>query len=228
MTEGEWLACRDLELMLRALDPRKHDRKLRLFACACCRRIWHLLEESSRRVVEVSERYADSAASYEELRAAVSACVGTGTNASARWAVDGAAAAHAASYRASAESYYRAALYAAGACGEATDPSRSHSPTRQARELAEAGAQRILLRDIVGNPFRPPQALNPAWLAGDGAAISVLARVIYDERRWEDLPILADALEEAGCTNADMLNHCRQPGEHIRGCWVVDLLLGKS
>jgi hypothetical protein len=55
-----------------------------------------------------------------------------------------------------------------------------------------------------------------------------LAQVIYDERRFTDLPILADALEEAGCTNSDVLDHCRGPGPHVRGCWVVDLLLDKS
>jgi hypothetical protein len=55
-----------------------------------------------------------------------------------------------------------------------------------------------------------------------------MAQVIYDERKFEDLPFLADALEEAGCDNADILNHCRGPGPHVRGCWVVDLLLGKE
>jgi hypothetical protein len=58
--------------------------------------------------------------------------------------------------------------------------------------------------------------------------VIALAEAIYDERAFDRLPILADALEEAGCTNADILNHCRQPGEHVRGCWVVDLILGKE
>jgi hypothetical protein len=58
--------------------------------------------------------------------------------------------------------------------------------------------------------------------------VTALAQSIYDQRRFADMPILADALAEAGCTNADVLNHCRQPGEHVRGCWVVDLLLGKE
>ena len=55
-----------------------------------------------------------------------------------------------------------------------------------------------------------------------------LAQAIYEERRFGDLPVLADALEEAGCTDADILSHCRGPGPHVRGCWVVDLLLGKQ
>src|SRR5262249_16188201 len=84
-----------------------------------------------------------------------------------------------------------------------------------------------LLRDIVGNPFRPV-TVDPAWLAWHGGTVVKLAHAIYDERAFERLPVLADALEEAGCTNADILNHCRQPGEHVRGCWVVDAILGKK
>lgn len=68
-------------------------------------------------------------------------------------------------------------------------------------------------------------ALNPSWLT---STVTQLAQAISDDRAFGRLPILADALEEAGCTNADVLTHCRQPGEHVRGCWVVDLLLGKS
>jgi hypothetical protein len=66
------------------------------------------------------------------------------------------------------------------------------------------------------------------WLSWNDGIVPKLAQAIYDDRVFDRLPILADALEEAGCTNADILNHCRQPGEHVRGCWVVDLLLGKS
>jgi hypothetical protein len=87
----------------------------------------------------------------------------------------------------------------------------------------EAKAQAELLRDLVGNPFRPA-ALDPSWLT---AAVKALAQVIYEERRFADMPVLADALEEAGCTNADILAHCRSGGEHARGCWVVDLILAK-
>jgi hypothetical protein len=83
------------------------------------------------------------------------------------------------------------------------------------------------IRDIFGNPFRPV-AVDPDWLTWNGGTVPKLAQAIYDQRRFQDLPILADALEEAGCTNADILNHCRQPGEHVRGCWVVDLVLGKE
>jgi hypothetical protein len=68
-------------------------------------------------------------------------------------------------------------------------------------------------------------SLNPCWLT---LTVRQLAQAIYDDRAFDRLPILADALEDAGCDNADILNHCRQPGEHVRGCWVVDLLLGKE
>jgi hypothetical protein len=91
----------------------------------------------------------------------------------------------------------------------------------------EPSHQLALLHDVFGNPFRPLD-LYPTWLAWNGGTIPKLAQAIYDERRFADLPILADALEEAGCDNADVLAHCRSEGQHVRGCWVVDLLLGKS
>src|SRR5262249_35289724 len=81
-----------------------------------------------------------------------------------------------------------------------------------------------LLRDVMGNPFSPLE-WNSAWQT---ATVTSLAQAIYNERGFDRLPILADALEDAGCDNAEMLNHCRQVGEHIRGCWVVDLILGKK
>jgi len=84
--------------------------------------------------------------------------------------------------------------------------------------------QAALLRDVFGNPFRPV-TFDTAWRT---ATVTNLAQAIYHERAFDRLPILADALEDAGCTNADVLRHCRQPGEHVRGCWVVDLVLGKS
>jgi hypothetical protein len=93
----------------------------------------------------------------------------------------------------------------------------------------EAGreAERRLLHEILGNPFRPVK-LSPGWLAGNGRCVPLLAQAIYDERRFQDLPILGDALEDAGCTEKAIFSHCRQPGEHVRGCWVLDLLLGKK
>ena len=81
-----------------------------------------------------------------------------------------------------------------------------------------------LLHCIFGNPFRPA-TLDPARRT---ATVTSLAQAIYNERAFDRLPILADALEDAGCTSADVLSHCRSGGEHVRGCWVVDLVLGKE
>src|SRR5262249_51261794 len=91
------------------------------------------------------------------------------------------------------------------------------------REKRERGIQCRLLHEIFGRfPFLPVP-LNPAWLAWSDGTVVRLAQGIYEERAYDRLPILADALEEAGCTDPDMLGHCRQPGEHVRGCWPVDL-----
>jgi hypothetical protein len=87
-----------------------------------------------------------------------------------------------------------------------------------------AALQSCFLRDIFGNPFHAV-AINPSWLT---STVLTLAEGIYDERAFDRLPILADALQDAGCENADILNHCRSAGPHVRGCWVVDLLLGKE
>jgi hypothetical protein len=81
-----------------------------------------------------------------------------------------------------------------------------------------------LIREIFGNPFRPV-AIDPRWLT---ETVVALATGIYAERAFDRMPILADALEEAGCDHADILSHCRGDGPHVRGCWVVDLLLGKE
>src|SRR5262249_46556673 len=85
-------------------------------------------------------------------------------------------------------------------------------------------AQAGLVRDIFGNPFRPV-AIGPAWLAWNNGTIPAIARRIHEEGADHDLPILADALEDAGCTDAGILGHCRSDERHVRGCWVIELLL---
>jgi len=97
----------------------------------------------------------------------------------------------------------------------------THFQTEKRARLAELAN---LFRCIFGNPFRPV-ALDPAWRT---EAVVGLATGIYADRAFDRLPVLADALEDAGCANADVLGHCRGPGPHARGCWVVDLLLGKT
>ncbi|MBI1918367.1 MAG: hypothetical protein HYS12_27060 [Planctomycetes bacterium] len=91
----------------------------------------------------------------------------------------------------------------------------------------EKESQASLLRDVLGNPFRPVM-INPSWLAWNASTVRNMTQAIYEERAFDRLPILADALEDAGCTDAEILNHCRGPGPHVRGCFAVDLLLGRE
>jgi hypothetical protein len=99
--------------------------------------------------------------------------------------------------------------------------------TRKREQLGrqEKAAQADLLREIIGNPFSPVP-LVPDWLSANDRVVVALARAIYDERAFERMPILGDALEDAGCDDATILNHCRQLEEHVRGCWLLDLILG--
>jgi hypothetical protein len=226
MTEAEWLSCADPGPMLAFLYGRASDRKLRLFEVGCCRRIWHLLpDERSRMAVEVAERYADGLASDQKLgKAADAAC--------AVW--------HREMQRASAAGTWkwgnRAPPYtgAAAAYNAAIDigwwgaAPAFREPHEIAGELtgdreAEAAAQCVLLREIF-NPFRSVPA-NPPWLTPN---ITALAATIYDDRAFDIMSVLADALEEAGCTDPDILTHCRSPGPHVRGCWVVDAVLARG
>ncbi|VTT97628.1 Uncharacterized protein (Fragment) OS=uncultured bacterium PE=4 SV=1 [Gemmataceae bacterium] len=102
---------------------------------------------------------------------------------------------------------------------------KEHSPDWVAAYEDEEVCQAAIVRDIFGNPFRPV-AVDPAWLTADVVA---LARGIYEERAFDRMPILADALQDAGCDNDDVLTHCRDASAtHVRGCWVVDLVLGKE
>jgi hypothetical protein len=107
------------------------------------------------------------------------------------------------------------------------DVPRSVLHANSVAKARERTAQAELLRDLFGNPFRPIP-MDPAWLRWGEGSVPKIAQAIYDERCFGDLPVLADALEDAGCTAMDILTHCRHPGEHVRGCWVIDLLLGKQ
>jgi hypothetical protein len=230
MTEAEWLASADPEAMLEFLEGKVSERKLRLFACACCRRIWPLLTDAdSRHAVEVSERYADGRARMRDLAGALTLAAARGGEA--------ALAAYSAASRNPGQSVGTASEAALDAvAGAAVQEARAAgvAPTNEAWEgvratanrarAAEAREQAALLRDIAGNPFRPVTA-EPSWRAWHGGTVTRLAEAIYEQRRFGDLPILADALEEAGCSRADVLAHCRGPGAHVPGCWVVDAVL---
>jgi hypothetical protein len=240
MTEQEWLVWDHPHSMLSSLLGKVSERKLRLFAAACCRRIWHLLiDRRSRVYIEVSERYADNKATSNELLVAHAA---SEVHQQAVYnSLEGFAASAAHYVSADLGEYLRhrteprgsnwtiepqpeiVAVNAAEAAAY-TKAENNQYATFDADLRTEYAGQTALLRCIIGNPFRPV-TLSPAWQT---ANVIALAQAIYDERAFDRMPILGDALEEAGCDNADILNHCRQPGEHVRGCWVIDLLLGKE
>lgn len=224
MTEREWLECTRPGPMLRYLCERESERKLRLFGCGCCRRVWHLLKEERHRwVVEFVEQYADGQKTDEDL---VAVRVGVSFRATddnwATGAVESVTAVHTNPHM------IRVAAYAAAALADQADHGDAYMVIARRYEHVERKMQCSLLRDIFGNPFRAQPSVDCAWLSWNDSIVPQLAQAIYDDRAFDRLPILADALEEAGCTNAEMLNHCRQFGEHVRGCWVVDLLLGNS
>jgi hypothetical protein len=241
MTEAEWLTCTDPGPMLEFLRGKVSDRKLRLFACACCRRIWHLLpDERSRRAVAVAESYADNAVGKNELerarmgarsatrKATENAYPSSYQRRAARWASEAPAQTTSKEVRKVAQPIVeRAAAAAAEDAGLAGAAQGLYATARSAKLQSERIAQAALLRDVIGTPFRPV-TVGRAWLAWNGGTVGKLAQAIYDERAFDRLPVLADALEEAGCDNENLLRHCREPGEHVRGCWVIDLFLGRQ
>ncbi len=233
MDEAKWHNSRDPRLLYAharrvALPVYKSGRrKLRLYACACCRRVWDLLGEEARTAVEVAERFADDQATLAELRQA-SAAARQAAHALYRGApaksLRGARlSAQFAAYHASGHSITgqggQAALYARTAEARAAE--------KQPAAPSPALSQCELLRDIIGNPFRPVRA-DPAWLRWSDGTVMKMARALYEERGFERLPVLADALEDAGCAEEALLAHLRGPGPHARGCWALDLLRGEG
>jgi hypothetical protein len=274
MTEAEWLACTDPIVMVEFLrgNPTSedtvtywksgwqaeeaatgNDRKFRLFACACCRRIWGRIPETCNQdAVAAVEEFLEGRLSAPALEAALVA------SSAVEWKEDGSgrrsepgywvvkylgrgfykmtAAASALvvasqvmfmadeEYGSEARHDFNARFYTAA--GVFLRPFRWPLPVPATVE-AERATQAALLRCGFGNPFRPVR-LSSSWLAWNDGAIRKMAQLIYDGRAFDRLPLLAYALEEAGCTDADILAHCREGGEHVRGCWVVDLLLGKE
>jgi hypothetical protein len=107
--------------------------------------------------------------------------------------------------------------------GDIRDWASARLERKQSSDHAERTIQATHLRDICGNPFRSA-TFNPSWRT---LSVVRLAQTIYDERSFGKMPDLGDALERSGCRDEAMLNHCRESGEHVRGCWVVDLVLGK-
>jgi hypothetical protein len=237
VTEIEWLNSADTDQMLAFLhtSERVSERKGRLFAVACCRRVWHLLvHEVSREAVEVGERFADGLASdgerydaYEATNDVWELTVGIHPDAAAEAAEAPLAAVE------EAPSEFRADIPAAFAVGWVNATNDLPDPSAVADERM---AQADLLRCIVGPlPFRSLPPLPASLLDWQDGLILRMTNAIYEERMLpsghldsERLLVLADALEEAGCTDADLLGHLRRSGPHFRGCWAIDWLAGRE
>jgi hypothetical protein len=222
MTEAEWLACGEAQEMIAFLRRKRRgrpsDRKLRLFVVACAKHFWHLLSEDRyRNAVTVAERHADAKASLSEMSVAGNIAtmpVFTDLDASILAANDTA----------------RASAFADLPYAITQVLRRSSEAVSDVSGSGSRGNRRFqvhLLREIIGNPFRPV-SIDASWLSWNEGMIPSLAQAIYDDRTFDRLPILADALEDAGCTERTILDHCHGPGPHVRGCWVVDLILGKE
>lgn len=198
----------------------------------------HVTADCGRSGVDIAERYADGKASEQDLEnareaahqltfvseyhaATPNAGIGQGDTDFGFMAIGSAASALESACDSDADRVEYAASESALAsaylkCGK---DDRIPPP-----DTLEFEYQANLLRDIVGNPSRPV-TFDPTWRSD---TVVALAEAIYADRAFDRLPILADALEEAGCDHSDVLAHCRGPGPHVRGCWVVDLVLGKS
>jgi hypothetical protein len=224
VTEKDWLAARDPDDLLDYHTMKRDKRRLRLLAAACVRRMRPHVEAVLRdpafgHLLDVVERYADGAADRAEFIAARKPF---------RRAV-----------RALGENLREPAKSAAGVFGCLADDAmegmtvtvanaryviQKANPGNRGVAKAERAAQADLLRDIFGNLFRPV-ALDPSWRT---STVVALAARMYESRDFAAMPILADALQDAGCDSDDVLDHCGGPGPHVRGCWVVDLVLGKE
>lgn len=207
MTESQWAVCSDPGRMLEHLGPSASSRKLRLFACACCRQpeLFSCLSGKDAAAVAIAERFSDSRADPSELTEGRSGTLSLG----AVWCCSG-------------------------------WPSRGARLWIDAvrRAWADPGPHEVLtaklLRGLFGNPFRTV-AVTAGWLSWHNGVVANLARAAYADLCRSDAPmsntrlaVLADALEEAGCDDTNLLSHLRGPGPHVRGCFVVDLLTGAS
>jgi hypothetical protein len=223
MTEQEWLQYREPDRMASLVCPRGTDRKLRLLACACCREFWHLLKDKrSQDALIIAEQYADGLATKSALNQAHKAAGWFRESTSDEPVTDPGHFAAIAVYWAAHEWMHRPVVQ--GVLSFVAQAEKWAG--KRTRRRGEQGPSRSasLLGDIFGNPFRKV-VLDTAWRTPAAVA---LAQGMYDDRRFDDMPLLADALEEAGCTEEAILKHCREPGEHVRGCWVVDLILDKT
>jgi hypothetical protein len=217
MTEAEWLQCNDPANMLHAVQHSSpSERKVRLFNAAVCRRFWQHLPEESQAVLAESELVADGLAQ-----------IVLGEN-DLCWRANAVVAPFDRQFPA--KNYpsedVRMQRDSAAAVCYAVIPHELWGAVSYFWEIdpSERRSHSVIIRDIFGNPFRPV-TFDPPWRT---LSVVSLAQTIYDERSFGKMPDLGDALERAGCRDDTILDHCRKPGEHVRGCWVVDLALGKS
>ncbi len=217
MTDDDWLASHDAEAMLRVVQcSNPSERKVRLFNAAVCRRFWGFLPAASRAILVKSELIADGLirASSDDMELCglanevVAICDRRYPN------------------KVFPSREVRIQRDAAAAVCYAVTPNELWGAASYLWELdpAERDSHSTIIRDVFGTPSCSV-TLDPSWLA---PAVVSLAQTIYDARSFERLPELAHALGAAGCTNNDILDHCRNGGHHVRGCWVVDLILGKE
>ena len=209
MTEAEWSACGDCRDLLYLAESRLRKwvgpRSPRLLSCAGCRLAWGNSppDPPSRAAIEIAERYCDGVSTRKELAATLCAAM--------------------AAYRAAGDAPLRNLRRAVAKATRPTDPMGGMFETLTIISGGEYDSSKDelveMIRDVFGPRLLRPIVADRAWFT---------PAAIYEERAFDRLPILADALEGAGCTNADVLLHCRRPGEHVRGCWVVDLVLGKE
>jgi hypothetical protein len=189
-------------------------RKWRLIACACCRFAWAQLEDDRQRhAVEVAERFAEGLADAAALWQAWYRTYSAGAAASTRWPGRGGAA--------DAVRHVLARL---------ADLHLAQATSADDLEEVEARHRRGLcgaIRDVIGNPYRPAVTIEPAWLAANGGLGRAIVEGIEAEGRFDEVPVLGDALEDAGCADPVILTHARRQ-RHYRGCWLIDAVLGKS
>jgi hypothetical protein len=258
MTEAEWLNTTDPTPMIGFVRDKTSERKLRLLTVAACYRVWSSFDdERSRRGIEAAENYADGKidevqlddalwAAYEVSEAVTYSDSGE-TTYRLRYLLAEAARKVAQPPKSHIPETGRVVPYdgwealvsiseAVGVLHPDTVVQRVPYPEgdlilpagielTDPVSLDEQTAQCALLRDIFGNPFRPV-SFNPAWRTD--TAVS-LARGMYDSREFGAMPILADALQDAGCEDEQIQMHCRDANQpHVRGCWVCDFVLGKE
>lgn len=223
-SEAEWFGL-DVAPLLEFVMAAPSSPKARLLGCAYVRGYGSRLDrlEQCRRAVIVAERFADGEATASELSDA-----GHAVWQDAGSLAEGTPEAHAIITTCddpylSARELHRVAADSLNISILSSDHNQAQRDYIRHIENFHAGCSR-LIREIFGNPFRLP-AIDPAFLS---PRVMELARAIYDGREFGLMPILGDALEQAGCADDHILSHCRSREDHFRGCWVVDLLLGKA